>query len=402
MQTTFIGIFGKRNTGKSSLINLLVGQSVAIVSATPGTTTDPIKKGIEIFGIGACRFVDTAGIDDEGQLGQQRVEKTQEIVSQVDIAIILFSNNDFGNAERELFAQLEKLDVPIVLVHNRSDVTPLNEALAKSLYDEYRLTPIAFSCKGIVSQQHSANYSTNQKTIFDALRKAYSRCNYRNRLMFDNLVSADDRVLLVCPQDAEAPTGRLILPQVMAIRELIDKMALVTVIQPESLEKALAECRYSLVVTDSSVFDSVASTVAEEIPLTSFSMLLARSKGCFEYYLKGTPHIAQLCDGDKIMILESCTHPSSCEDIGRVKLPALFRKFTGKDLSFTIVAGLDKIPENISEYALVVQCGGCVITARQLYSRLYPAISAKVAVTNYGMAIAFMNGIYERAIKLFQ
>ena len=246
-----------------------------------------------------------------------------------------------------------------------------------------------------------------KEILLSLIVKAATLSPYRDKPVFEDLVEKQDEVVLVCPIDGQAPTGRLILPQVMAIRDLLDRQAIATVLLPEQLQcylerKGVASnlsAPPKLIVTDSQVFSQVAKIVPQEISLTSFSMLLARSKGCFYDYLAGTPSISNLKDGDRILILESCTHHASCEDIGRVKLPNLFRKFTGKELEFDIVAGLDKIQREITDYALVAQCGGCVITARQLVSRLSPALRKRIPVTNYGMAIAYMSGIFDRAVK---
>lgn len=405
MAITNIGIFGKRNTGKSSLINILLGQDFAIVSDKPGTTTDPIKKRMEIFGLGPCQLIDTAGIDDRGELGRKRVSKTREIISQVDIALLLFTANDFGKFEKEIYKELSALDIPTILVHNQSDIVPLDTDLAMKLTAKSKLDLVEFSCCLIEPQAQKEAVEMLLSLIVNA---SYS-CAYHEKEIFSDLVKEGEKVLLVCPQDSEAPTGRLILPQVMAIRDLLDRKAIVSAVVPESLDSVFPKTKTpgrrvkpafvpDLVVTDSQVFKEVAAMVPENVPLTSFSMLLARSKGCFQQYLIGTPNILELIDGDRILILESCTHPSSCEDIGRVKLPKLFTNFTGKKLEFDIVSGLDSIQRPVTDYAMVVQCGGCMITGRQLHSRLAPAISAGIPVTNYGMAISYMNGIFDRAV----
>lgn len=240
--------------------------------------------------------------------------------------------------------------------------------------------------------------------LVDRIRAAASSAEYAEIPMFSGIVSSRDHVLLVCPIDSEAPTGRLILPQVNAIRNLLDIGAYTTVVQPSGLEDIFRNGNpgFSLAVTDSQAFAEAARTVPEDVPLTSFSMLLARSKGCFKEYCAGTSRIDRLEDGDRILILESCTHHSSCDDIGRVKIPALMRKYTGKSLEFEVVGGLDRIPGEVTDYAMVLQCGGCMITKRQLYSRLLPAIRAGVPVSNYGMAISYMKGIYERALRPLQ
>lgn len=397
MNITNIGFFGKRNVGKSSVVNLLLGQEFSIVSEVPGTTTDPVKKRIEIFGVGPCQLIDTAGVDDIGELGQMRVNKSLDIISQVDVGILVFNDNFLSREDKELIEALKKLSVPVIALHNKSEVVPLDGSVAEEINSMYGIDVVEFSTK--LSTEVEQNEV--KELLISFIVKAASSSQFREKDMFDGIVKQGDRVLLVCPIDSEAPTGRLILPQVNAIRSLLDKFVMTTVVQPESLSDIFnngESAKYDLVVTDSQIFKQVASVIPEEIPFTSFSMLLARSKGCFKEYISGTPMIDSLKDGDKILILESCTHHSSCEDIGRVKLPALFRKYTGKSLQFDVVAGLDAINRDIHEYAIVAQCGGCMITPRQLYSRLFPAIESGIPVTNYGMAIAYMNGIFNRAI----
>ena len=392
-----IGIFGRRNVGKSSLINTLVGQEVAIVSDHPGTTTDPVRKRMEIFGLGPCVLIDTAGIDDDGDLGRMRVARTEEVAAQIDVALLLFSAGDFGKPEEDMMSVLERYSVPVVLIHSKSDISLADNGLKGLILEKYPDAGFQeFSCAAGVSEKKDMIQS-----LLGTLLRLVRASRLTERPMFEGIVSAGQRVLLVCPIDGEAPTGRLILPQVNAIRSLLDIGAVATVVQPAALAGLFPGKgeRFDLVVTDSQAFSEVASAVPEEVPLTSFSMLLARSKGCFDKYIQGTSAIDRLKDGDRVLILESCSHHSSCEDIGRVKIPALLRRRTGKDLTFDVVGGLDSIGRPVTDYALVLQCGGCMITRRQLYSRLLPAIENGVPVTNYGMAISYMKGIYERALR---
>lgn len=391
-----IGIFGRRNVGKSSFINTLVGQEVAIVSDHPGTTTDPVRKRMEIFGLGPCVLIDTAGIDDDGDLGRMRVARTEEVAAQIDAALLLFSAGDFGKPEEDMMSALERYSVPVVLIHSKSDISLADNGLKDMLRKKYPDAGFQeFSSAAGVSEKEDMIQS-----LLGTVRRLVRASRLTERPMFDGIVSAGQRVLLVCPIDGEAPTGRLILPQVNAIRSLLDIGAVATVVQPAALAGLFPGKgeRFDLVVTDSQAFSEVASAVPEEVPLTSFSMLLARSKGCFDKYIQGTPDIDRLKDGDRVLILESCSHHSSCEDIGRVKIPALLRRRTGKDLTFDVVGGLDSIGRPVTDYALVLQCGGCMITRRQLYSRLLPAIENGIPVTNYGMAISYVKGIYERAL----
>lgn len=396
----FIGVFGKRNSGKSSLINRLSGQEVAIVSDTPGTTTDPVRKRMEIFGVGPVVLVDTAGIDDEGSLGEQRVAKTKQVIAQIDLAILIYTNNDFGKYERDLANRFAEEEIPFILVHNQSDIIPADGAMAEELAVKFACDVMEFSCAIIDEDEQKS--AVEQLTAF--IVKALSASLPGQRGMFEGLVQEGDEIILVTPIDSEAPEGRLILPQVNAIREVLDKGGVAVVLQPDRLQGYLnkAKSKVKLVVTDSQAFDFVSKAVPDEIPLTGFSILLARSKANFANYLKGTPEIDKLKEGDRILILESCSHHSSCDDIGRIKIPKLLQKRTGKSLSWDVVPGLDEVPLPIESYALVVQCGGCMITQRQLAARLRPAVKSGVPVTNYGMTLAWCMGIYERAILPFK
>lgn len=396
----FIGVFGKRNSGKSSLINVFAGQNVAIVSDTPGTTTDPVKKRMEIFGIGPVVLVDTAGIDDTGQLGNQRVAKTKEVISQIDVALLLFTNNLIDRFELDLIEQFQQEDIPFILIHNQSDIISLDSSLGLELTERFKSDVVEFSC----SLLDSSEQNRMVEMLTSLIVKAVSDSPYTDKTLFEGLVEKDDIVILVCPIDSEAPEGRLILPQVNAIRDLLDRDATAVVLQPGNLEKYIRENRTNIkmVVTDSQAFEEVDKAVPADIPLTGFSVILARSKGNFHHYIKGTPHIDKLNDGDKVLILESCSHHSSCDDIGRVKIPKLLEKRTGKKIYWDIVAGLDPLPEDIEKYKLVIQCGGCMITNRQLASRLRSAIRKGVPVTNYGMTLAYCMGIYDRATAMFR
>ena len=391
-QPKVIGIFGDRNVGKSSLINSLTGQQVAIVSDVAGTTTDPVRKRIELPGIGICTVIDTAGLDDDGgALGRERVAKSLAAARQVDLGILVFAGNRFPEGAARVAELLQKLNVPVVLVHNKSDLEPLKDDLRKRLNAEYKTEPVAYACTA---------GAEDRDRLTAAIREALSGAEVIERPMFEGLVRKGGQIVLVCPIDSEAPQGRLILPQVNAIRAILDGGGVATVLQPEELDGYLKEngSRVALVVTDSQVFARVAAIVPEGIPLTSFSMLLARSMGSFDAYRAGIGTLDRLKDGDRILMLESCTHHANCEDIGRVKLPALIRKYTGKQLEFEMVSGLDD-PGDLSRYALAIQCGGCMVTARQLQNRVKAVIEAGVPVVNYGMAISYLTGIYQRALK---
>lgn len=373
-----IGIYGRTNNGKSSLINRLTGQNIAIVSEQAGTTTDPVKKSIEIFGIGPVILIDTAGIDDSSELGKKRVEKTYQTLKEIDCAVLVIADNRFSEPEKKLIGQFKEFAVPFVLVNNLFNGIENSDAINLNILED------------------------DLQPVIDALKKAIPESAYKKVSMLGDLIQLGDLVLLVTPIDAEAPEGRLILPQVMAIRDVLDNDCICTVLKETNLRQYFDSNmpRPSLVVTDSQAFAMVSKIVPEDVRLTSFSILLARLRGDFENYLKGTPHLAELKDGDKILMLESCTHEISCGDIGRVKLPALIRKFTGKNIQFDYVAGLSPI-NDINQYAMAIQCGGCVATRKQLFNRTNIAVKAGVPISNYGMAIAFMTGIFDRATNVF-
>lgn len=394
-----IGVFGKRNSGKSSLINIISGEDVAIVSEIPGTTTDPVRKRMEVFGIGPVSFIDTAGIDDSGDLGTQRVARTKRVISQIDLALLLFTDNQFDKFETDLIALFKKEQIPFIIIHNQSDIIAMDQALALELTEMYNSDVLEFSC--------SLLDDLKQKELIETLTALIVKNIQGSALteiaMFEDLIAKDDHVVLVCPVDSEAPEGRLILPQVNAIRDALDNDCIAIVLQPHNLEKYLQNCgvKPKIVVTDSQAFEAVSKAVPADIPMTGFSVLLARAKGAFDSYLKGTPQIDNLKENDCILILESCSHHSTCDDIGRVKLPRLLQKHTGKTLQWDVVAGLDNIERDIKEYAMVIQCGACMITHRQLINRLRPAIEAGVPISNYGMALAWCTGIYKRATSMF-
>ena len=367
-----IGIYGRTNSGKSTLINKLTGQPIAIVSDQAGTTPDPVKKSIEIFGIGPVVLIDTAGIDDTSELGKQRMDKTYQTLKEIDCAILVIADNQFGDPEEQLIAQFNEYALPFIVVNN------LFKGIVKSNVINLNIL------------------KEEPQPIIEALKKAIPESAYKKSSMLGGIVKPNDVVVLVTPIDDEAPEGRLILPQVMAIRNALDNDCICVVLKETNLQQYFDTMPYpGLVVTDSQAFAMVSKIVPEEVRLTSFSILLARLRGDFENYLKGTPHLAELKDGDKILMLESCTHEISCGDIGRVKLPALIRKFTGKNIQFDYVAGLAPI-DNINQYAMAIQCGGCVATRKQLLNRTNLAVKAGIPISNYGMAIAFMTGIFDR------
>lgn len=379
-----IGIFGRRNVGKSLFINALTGSDAAIVSETPGTTTDPVRKAMELFGIGPVVLIDTAGIDDVGLLGGKRTAKTLEVIKQIDCAILLISNNSVGSFEENLLERFRAFDLPHLIVHNKSDEEPLKVPMN--------------------AVEFSALTKENLEGVIEALKGCIPDTAYHQPSLLKGIVHRGDIVMLITPIDSEAPDGRMILPQVMAIRDVLDQDAVNVVVK----ETEAAEFLHStgikpvLVLTDSQAFGYVSTIIPDEIPLSSFSVAFARMRGPFETYLNGTRHLSELKDGDKVLLLESCTHQVSCEDIGRHKLPKWIRSFTQKSLEFEVVAGLTESKLPLAEYAMVIQCGGCMITRKQVHGRLAEAMKAGVPISNYGMAIAYLNGVFDRAVAPFK
>jgi [FeFe] hydrogenase H-cluster maturation GTPase HydF len=389
-----IGIFGRRNNGKSSLINALTGQETAIVSEIAGTTTDPVKKSIEIAGIGPAVVIDTAGIDDTGELGEKRILRSKDMLKLIDLAILVVAENNFDEPEKGLIADFRKNDVPFIIIHNKSDLQPAEEDLLKVIREKYSVPVLEFSAK----------YPANLEEVVGMIRETMPESAYRKRPLVGDLIKYGDVVLLITPIDIEAPEGRMILPQVQVIRDVLDHDGVVVICKEREVDAFIRKMdpKPALVITDSQVFPKADAAVPRNIPLTSFSIVLARQKGDFENYMRGTPSISKLKDGDHVLILESCSHHVSCDDIGRIKIPRWITNFTGKKIDFTTVAGLDRIPGEMKDYAMVIQCGSCMITRKQLISRLKPAVDEGIPVTNYGMAIAYVHGIYNRAIEPFK
>ena len=388
----FIGIFGRRNSGKSSLINLLTGQDIAIVSDKPGTTTDPVSKSVEIFGIGPVILIDTAGIDDTGELGEKRIKKSKEAVRKVDCAILVIAENTFDTFEIDLIKLFDEYAVPYLIVHNKSDISPLKEETFTEIKNHTSSEILDFSTLN----------DEKKEALISLIKRTIPTTTYQKPSLIGDLVKPKDVVLLITPIDSEAPDGRMILPQNMAIRDVLDNDCITVVVKETELVDFLKlGIRPVLAVTDSQAFEYVSKYIPEDIPLTSFSIVFARLKGDFEKYLEGTPHISQLKDGDRVLILESCTHQVSCDDIGRIKIPKLLQQFTGKQLHFDFVSGLSELTNQVENYSLVIQCGGCMVTRKQLLNRLKPYIEAGIPVTNYGMTLAYVNGIFERATASF-
>jgi [FeFe] hydrogenase H-cluster maturation GTPase HydF len=398
--TPHVGIFGRRNVGKSALINALTGQEIAIVSEIAGTTTDPVKKTMEIFGIGPVVLIDTAGIDDVNELGKKRVERTENVLKQIDLAILVITNYLFDEPEKNIIEQLQKLDTPFIIVNNKSDIVDTN-----NIVGAYCNTPLLQRTEPVIFI--SAKTGSGISELIDTIKQKMPVSAFHTHSLLEGIVKENDTVLLVTPIDSAAPEGRLILPQVQTIRAILDQNAVAIVLKEDKVEdfftagdaKDTQRTQVDFVITDSQVFKTIAPLIPPHIPLTSFSILLARFKGDYENYLKGTPQIENLKDGDAVLIMESCTHLTSCEDIGRVKIPKWLSEYSGKTLHFDFVSGLTSI-ENIEKYAFVVKCGGCMITKKQILNRLKPVVDAGIPITNYGMLIAYLTGIFERATDI--
>lgn len=386
-----IALFGKRNSGKSSLINALTGQDTALVSDTPGTTTDSVQKAMEIHGIGTCLFIDTPGFDDEGELGNRRIERTWKAVEKTDIALLLCAGG--GSAEEtgepdfteELhwLEQLKAKNIPTILLINKADIRKNTASLAIRIKETFGSQPIPVSAK--------------EKTGVELIRQAILEKlpeDFDQQSITGSLVTEGDLVLLVMPQDIQAPKGRLILPQVQTMRELLDKKCLIMSCTTDKLQETLQALSRppKLIITDSQVFKTVYEQKPEESRLTSFSVLFAGYKGDIRYYVKSASAIGSLTESSRVLIAEACTHAPLSEDIGRVKLPHLLRKRIGEKLSIDIVAGTD-FPQDLTPYSLVIHCGACMFNRKYVLSRIERARLQNVPMTNYGVAIAFLNGI---------
>lgn len=386
-----IALFGKRNSGKSSLINALTGQDTALVSDTPGTTTDSVQKAMEIHGIGPCLFIDTPGFDDEGELGNRRIERTWKAVEKTDIALLLCAGG--GSAEEtgepdfteELhwLEQLKAKNIPTILLINKADIRKNTASLAIRIKETFGSQPIPVSAK--------------EKTGVELIRQAILEKlpeDFDQQSITGSLVTEGDLVLLVMPQDIQAPKGRLILPQVQTMRELLDKKCLIMSCTTDKLRETLQALSHppKLIITDSQVFKTVYEQKPEESRLTSFSVLFAGYKGDIRYYVKSASAIGSLTESSRVLIAEACTHAPLSEDIGRVKLPHLLRKRIGEKLSIDIVAGTD-FPQDLTPYSLVIHCGACMFNRKYVLNRIERARLQNVPMTNYGVAIAFLNGI---------
>ena len=381
---THIALFGKRNSGKSSLINAITGQEVSVVSDVAGTTTDPVYKSMEIHGIGPCVFIDTAGFDDEGELGNLRVKQTLKATERTDIAIMVCTDD---NIEEELRWQkvLTAKNTPVIWVLNKADILDNKTETALAIEKKCGTKPVIAS--------------TLTKEGIDEIRKALienQTDNSSDNSIIGNLAGENDTVLLVMPQDIQAPKGRLILPQVQTLRELLDKKCLVMSCTTDKLEtmlKAMANPP-KLIITDSQVFKTVFELKPKESILTSFSVLFAKHKGDIDYFVEGARTIGKLNNNSKVLIAEACTHAPLTEDIGREKIPAMLRKRFGNDIHIDMVSGHD-FPENLEGYDLVIHCGACMFNRKFMMNRVAKAKEQNIPMTNYGVTIAYIQGILD-------
>lgn len=399
-----IGFFGRRNAGKSSVVNAVTGQELAVVSDTKGTTTDPVYKSMELLPIGSVMIIDTPGFDDEGALGELRVRKTKQVLNKTDIAVLVVDATEGKKqCDEELIRIFKEKEIPYIIVNNKADL--LSDEISEKV------------CQNNVSEQRKAEQnallSSGQEQYVSALTGAgiYELKECIGKLtpnedmtlkIVGDLLHPGDFVVLVVPIDSAAPKGRLILPQQQTIRDVLEANAAAIVVKESELKQTLEQLGRSpaMVITDSQVFEQVSEEVSEEIPLTSFSILMARYKGYLETAVNGVAAIDHLKDGDKILISEGCTHHRQCDDIGTVKIPRWLKQHTGKDLIIETSSGTE-FPEDLTSYALVIHCGGCMLNEREVKYRMKCAEDQKVPFTNYGMAIAQMKGILKRSIELF-
>lgn len=379
-----IGIFGLRNAGKSSIINSITGQNLAIVSDTPGTTTDPVKKAMELLPLGPVVIVDTPGLDDEGELGLLRVKKAKQVLNYVDIALLVIdAQRVITKLEEDLIELFKTKSIPYIIAYNKADLITNKENL----------------------NENEIYVSAKDGTNINELKERLARILKRNddKKIVQDLVNEGDTVLLVIPIDAGAPKGRIILPQQQVLRELIDKQVTVVIASPNNLKESMEKLskKPDLVITDSQVFGVVDKLVPEDVLLTSFSILFARYKGNLETLVKGVEGLDRLKDDSYVLISEGCTHHRQCEDIGTVKMPKWIKDYTEKEINFDFTSG-GEFPEDISKYDLIVHCGGCMINQREMHYRLEHSNDCNVLITNYGMAIAKMHGILKRSLKPFK
>ena len=382
-ERTHIGFFGRRNAGKSSVVNAVTGQDLAVVSDVKGTTTDPVSKAMELLPLGPVMIIDTPGFDDEGHLGQLRVKKTRQVLNKTDIAVLVVDAAEGQKAcDKQLIDLFKAKEINYIVVYNKSDLLPeIPEAGSHEIY---------------VSALKGEGIFELKERIARLKQDAAPKCIVADKL------NRGDFAVLVVPIDKAAPKGRLILPQQQTIRDILEANAVSVVVKESELSQTLTDLgkKPAMVITDSQVFGTVSKIVPPEIPLTSFSILMARYKGLLEDAVRGAAAIEKLKDGDTVLIAEGCTHHRQCDDIGTVKIPNWLRKYTGKELNFKTVSGME-FPDDVSGYALVVHCGGCMLNEREVRYRTKCAVDQGVPITNYGILIAYVNGILKRSVEIF-
>ena len=379
-----IGFFGLRNAGKASVVNAVTGQSLSLVSDIKGTTTDPVKKAMELLPLGPVVIIDTPGVDDEGTLGEMRVKRAKQILNQTDIAVLVVDGEKgLQTADEELISLFDGKAIPYIIAYNKSDLlNSVPEADENAIYV-------------------SAENGTNIYELKEMIARKAKTCESEKKLVAD-LISANDLVVLVVPIDSAAPKGRLILPQQQVIRDVLESGACAVVCRETELKDTLAALgrKPRLVITDSQAFGKVSADTPADIPLTSFSILFVRYKSDLTAAVRGAAQLDKLKDGDRVLISEGCTHHRQCEDIGTVKMPAWVRGYTGKNIEFDFTSGTE-FPEDLSRYSLVIHCGACMLNPREMQSRARHAKDCGVPMTNYGVAIAQMHSILRRSIELF-
>lgn len=377
-----IGFFGRRNAGKSSVVNAVTGQELAVVSDTKGTTTDPVSKAMELLPLGPVMIIDTPGFDDVGKLGEKRIQKTKQILNRTDIAVLVVdAKKGFTATDKQLLALIQEKELPYLIIYNKSD---LLEKIPKE--EEHSIYISALEKIGIQECKEKLAHQIPTKDM--------------TLQIVGDLLCPGDLAVLVIPIDSAAPKGRLILPQQQVIRDILEAGAAAVTVRNTELARTLQklEGKVRMVITDSQAFEEVAAIVPKEIPLTSFSILMARFKGYLETAVKGIQAVDSLKDGDRILVSEGCTHHRQCEDIGTVKLPNWLLKYTGKDLKFEWSSGRE-FKEDLSPYAMVIHCGGCMLNEREVKYRMKCAVDQGIPFTNYGIAIAYMKGILQRSIE---
>lgn len=395
-ERTHIGIFGRRNAGKSSIINALTGQNLAIVSDIKGTTTDPVLKAMELLPLGPVVIIDTPGLDDEGELGELRIRKAFQILNKTDIALLIIDSTvGMTKEDEQILRHIKDKKIPFLVIMNKTDLIHDNHCKLPQ--------PVTSADHTAVDEENIIWVSTQNKTNIDQLKERIARLipdPANNRRIVGDLIQPGDFIVLVIPIDKAAPKGRLILPQQQTIRDILDAGAVSIAVRDNELKETLDNLGQTprLVITDSQVFEEAAKIVPEEIPLTSFSILFARYKGNLNVVVKGAQALDSLEDGDTILISEGCTHHRQCGDIGTGKLPHWIQKHTGKSLNFEFTSGTE-FPPKLNKYNLIIHCGGCTLNEREMKYRLKCAQDAGVPITNYGTAIAYMKGILQRSIK---